>query len=233
MNSIIEARELTLKYLEPVLKKHGFTVKLSASKQARIERKSANGLDIIGFDMLNYNPSFRIMYALSKTNVRVNAILLRLQERVRLPLEVDKRTPFISFSYNTLHNPTRTVYLPSMVTEEEVQKCVAMMASFIEDPGMPLLARFDDLKEVDRIINGEDPWETDWLKPYPLGWTFYLSRLIISKLAGLGSYNRILSFVNDYYTSFFDDPENGKGAKARMAEIEQLDKMLKDEKSLA
>lgn len=233
MNSIIEARELTLKYLEPVLKRYGFTVKLSASKQAKISRKSANGMDKIGLDMLNYKPSFQIRYAFSKICVPINDVLLRLQEKVKLPIKVEKDDWFIFFSYNTLHNPTRTEYLPYMETEEEVQNCVAMMSSFIEDPAMPLLARFDDLAEVDRIINGSEPWETDWLKPYYLGSAFYLSRFIISKLAGQGSYDRLYSFVGDYYTSRFNDPQHGNNFKARMAEVEQLDKMLKNEKALA
>jgi hypothetical protein len=228
MKSIIEARELTLKYLEPTLKKHGFTIKLSASKQAKIERKTTNGTDILGFDILNYAPSFRIRYAFSKINTPINDILLRFQEKIKIPLQEDKRSWFIFFSYNTLHKPNDTAYLPFMETEEDVQKCVAMMNSFIEDPALPLLNRFDDLNEVDRIINGEVPWETDWLKPYMLGGNFYLKRLIISRLAGLGSYDRVFRFVSDYYTSHFDDPEYGINYKARMAEVGELDSMLKN-----
>jgi hypothetical protein len=230
MNRIVEARELTLKYLEPTLKKHGFTIKLNARKQAKIERKTANGTDIFAFDMLNYAPSFRIRYAFIKINVPINDILLRFQERTKLSLLVDKKTWFIFFSYNTLYKPNDTAYLPYMETEGEVKKCVAMMSSFIEDPGMPLLTRFDDLRELDRIVNGEEPWETDWLKRYVFGVAFNLKRLIISRLAGLGSYNRIFSFVSDYYTSRFNDPEYGNNFKARMAEVEQLDKMLKEVK---
>ena len=233
MNSIIEARELTLKYLEPVLKKHGFTVKLSATKQAKIKRKSVNGADILGLQMLNYKPAFQIMYGFNKISIPINEVLLRFQERVKLPIKVEKDDWFIFFSYNTLHKPTDTTYLPYMESEEEVKKCVAMMSSFIEDPAMPLLARFDDLGEVDRIINGAEPWETDWLKPYVLGSAFHLKRLIISKLAGQDSYDRTYSFVRDYYTSRFDDPQYGNNFKARMAEVEQLDKMLKDERALA
>ncbi|MDP4257758.1 MAG: hypothetical protein Q8937_05945 [Bacteroidota bacterium] len=81
---------------------------------------------------------------------------------------------------------------------------------------------------MDRIVNGDEPWETDWLKPYVLGVAFDPKRLIISKLAGLGSYERIYRFVGDYYASQFSHPEYGKNFKARMAEVEELDKMLKD-----
>jgi hypothetical protein len=232
MKSIIEARELTLKYLEPIVKKHGFTVKVNARKQARIERKVANGIDILGFDMLNYAPSFQILYAFSKINIPINDILLRFQEKVRIPLQEDKRSWFILFSYNTLHKPTETTYLPYMDTEEEVQKCVGMMSSFIEDPGLPLLSRFDDLREVDRIINDEEPWETDWHKPYVLGGNFHLKRLIIPRLAGLGNYDRVFSFVSDYYTSHFNDEQYGNNYKARMAEVVELDRLLKEVRPL-
>jgi len=232
MNSIIETRELTLKYLGPIVKKHGFNVKLSAGKQAKIERKTPGGTDILAFDMLNYNPSFRIRYAFCKINTHVNNILLNFQEKIRLPLQDDKRSWFIFFSYNTLHKPNETAYLPYMETEEDVQKCVSIMSSFIEDTGLPLLARFEDLREVDKIINGEERWDTDWLKPYVLGGNFYLKRFIISRLAGLGSYDRVLSFISDFYTSHFDDQQYGNNYKARMAEVKELDKMLKNIKPL-
>ena len=113
-------------------------VKLSASKQAKISRKSANRMDMMGLSMLNYKPSFQIRYAFSKISVPINDILLRFQERTKLQIKVEKDDWFVFFSYNTLHNPTRTEYLPYMETEEDVQKCVAMMTSFIEDPAMPL-----------------------------------------------------------------------------------------------
>ena len=233
MKRLIEARELTLKYLEPIVKKHGFNVKLSASKQARIERKTANGTDILAFDILNYAPSFRIGYAFCKINIHINNIMLSFLEKVKLPLQEDKRTWFIFFSYNTLYKPGETVYLPYMKTEEEVRECVAMMNTFIEDPGLPLLARFEDLREVDRIINGEEPWETDWRKPYVLGYgAFFLKRLIISKLAGLGSYDRIFRFVSDYYIAQFDDPEHGGNAKDRLADVNAMDIHLKNVKPL-
>jgi len=231
MNSIIEARELTLKYLEPTLHKHGFTVKLSASKQAKIERKTANGTDILGFEMLNYTPSFQIRYAFSKINTRINDILMGLQERIKLSLKEEKKSWFIFFSYNTLHKPTETSYLPYMETEAEVQKSVAMMSSFIEDTGVPLLVRFDDLREVDRIVNGEEPWETDWHKPYVLGGNFHLKRLIISKLAGQGNYDRMFSWVSDHYASKFNE-KYGDNYRVLMAEVEELDKMLKEVKTL-
>ena len=232
MKRLIEAREITLKYLVPIVKNHGFNVKLSASKQARIERKTANGTDTLAFDMLNYAPSFLIRYAFYKVNVHISDIMLNFQEKAKIPLQEDKSSWFIFFSYNTLYKPTHTSYLPYMKTEEEVRECVATMNAFIEDAGLPLLARFEDLREVDRIINGEEPWETDWHKPYVFGGNFYLKRLIISKLAGLGSYDRIFRFVSDYHIAQFDDPEYGDNFKARMVEVNEMDSHLKDVKPL-
>lgn len=232
MKSIIEARELTLKYLAPVVRQYGFNIKLSATQQAKIERKTVHGTDILAFEMLNYAPSFQIRYAFCKIDTRINNIMIDFQGKVRTPLLEDKRTWFIFFSWNTLNKPTETAYLPLMQTEEEVQKCVSLMHSFMEDAAMPLLSRFEDLREVDRVINGDQPWETDWHKPYVLGGNFYLKRLIISRLAGLGSYDRMYRFVGDYYTSQFDDPRHGVNAKARMLEVEQLHDLLRNVKPL-
>ncbi len=113
-----------------------------------------------------------------------------------------------------------------METEEDVQKCIAMMATFMEQTALPLLEKFNDLKEVDKIINGEEPWETDWHKPFVFGSNFHLKRLIISKLAGLGSYERTFNHVSQFYTSRFND-KYGSDYKIAMAEVEALDQMLK------
>lgn len=152
MNSIIEARELTAKYLRPVVSKHGFALKQSASKQIKIEKKTAQGMDIIAFDMLNYVPVFQIKFAFIKINNEVNNILLNLQSRMKLSLPVDKKTTLISFSYNTLNKPTESVYLPQMETEEDVRRVVAEMETYIDEVGIPLLKRFDDFTEIDRTI---------------------------------------------------------------------------------
>lgn len=226
MNSIIEARELTLKYLEPVVTKHGFTVKLSASKQLKIERKASKGMDLLAFDMLNYAPAFQIRYGFIKVNTTVNEILLKLQEKIKLSLPVDKKSTLVSFSYNTINNPTETSYLPMMETEEDVQQSVALLQSFLEEVGVPLLKRFDDLAEIDRVINGEQLWETDWLKPYVFGGNFTLKRLIVAKLAGLGSYDRVFAYVREWYTARFDD-KYAADYKAGLAEAEALDELLK------
>jgi hypothetical protein len=229
METIKEARELTNKYLEPIVQKHGFGLKVNAAKEAKIERKSPSGIDSLDMDMLNYTPSFRIRYAFSKVNNRVNSLLIDLQKRIALPLKEDKKSTFVFFSYNTLHNPTETTYLPFMETEAEVQACVDMMGSFIEETAIPLLARLDDLGEVDRIINGDEPWETDWHKPYVFGGNFHLKRLIVSRLGGRDSYDRVFEFVSSYLSAQFEG-QYGNNFKARMAEVEALHRMLEEMK---
>ncbi|HYH15446.1 MAG TPA: hypothetical protein VD794_09505 [Flavisolibacter sp.] len=231
MNNIKEARELTLNYLEPLVAKHGFSVKVSASKQVKIERKGASGTDILAFDLLDYKPVFQIRYAFQKINTPINDLLIRLQQRINLRVKEDKKSWFLFFSYNTLHKPTDTVYLPFMETEPDVQNCIIMMTSFIEETGIPLLVRFDDLREVDRIINGDDPWETDWHKPYVFGSNFHLKRLVIAKLAGLDNYEKTFELLSRFFTSRFND-KYGNDFKVAMAEVEELNNMLKEVKPL-
>jgi hypothetical protein len=192
MNSIIEARELTLKYLRPLLENHGYIFKVDKSKQAIVRQKCIDGLNTIGWDFLNYNPTFKIRYGVNKINHCVNNILKQLQELVTLQYKEDKNSRLLYLSYNTINNPENTTYLPDMVTEADVQHCVALMIDFLEGTAFPLLEKFDDLREIDKIINGEEPWVTDWHKPFTFVSNFRLKRLIIAKLAGNPNYENLV-----------------------------------------
>ncbi len=194
MKSIIEARMLTIKHLKPFLEKQGFNVKLNKGFEARIERKRENGLDTIGIGMLNYNPAFQIRYGFNKINYSNNEVLLKLQEVVKLDYIAEKKSRFLFFSYSTVNGLDEDQYLPYMESEADVEKCVGMMIDFMETTAFSLLDRFEDLKEVDKIVNGENPWETDWKMPYAFGGNFYEKRLILAKLTGNPYYESIVNF---------------------------------------
>ena len=231
MINLIQARELTIQYLEPFLKEHEYDIKTNKAKEAKIERKRKNGVDSIGLNLLNYNPSYQVRYGFNKVNSAINEIMLKLQEKVPIPVKEDKKSRFLFFSYNTLNDPKNTDYLPYMANEAEVQKCVNMMIEFMKETAFPLLDRFEDLREYDKIINGDEPWESDWLKPYPSGGNFHLKRLIISKLSGVSNYDKILDFIRTDFTSHFDGP-NADDYKSSLGHVEELNKVLQEVKPL-
>jgi len=204
---IISIRALTMKYLEPFLTQHGFVVKLNKSNEAQIRRQEKEGFDSIGIDMLNYDPSYRIRYGFNKVNSLVSSIMLNLQEKVKLNFKEEKNSRLLFFSYNTINDPENTSYLPMMESETDVQTCVRMMIAFMEETAFPLLQKFEDLGEIDKMINGEDPWETDWHRPITFVTNFYEKRLIIAKLAGNPNFDELVDF--NYKTLEKLSAENG------------------------
>ena len=82
-----------------------------------------------------------------------------------------------------------------------------MMTSFLVDTAFPIMDKFSDLREIDKVINGNDPWTTDWQMPYAFGGNFYEKRLIIAKLAGNPNFDDLVDF--NYRTLEKLSAENG------------------------
>jgi hypothetical protein len=191
---VTQIKELVYKYCQQPFTALGFEVKANKTFDLSIRKKRADGFDAVATGYNIYADIFLLAYGFNKINNKVNKIMLELQEKVKLDAKVDKQSRFLFFSYNTIHDPTTTSYLPQMKTEEDVKKCVGMMMEFVNSTAMPLLDRFEDLRELDAIVNGDQPWETDWQKPYMLGGNFYEKRLILAKLAGNPNFDKLVDF---------------------------------------
>jgi len=190
--NLLQARELTIKYLEPFLAKNNFSVKLNKSKQATIQRKRADGFDIMTTRLLDYNPAYRIEYGFRNINNTVNSIMLQLQSKVKLQYEYDDKSYFVYFAYHTINNISEVAYLPAMSSEPEVQECCNMIIDFMSKTALPLLDKLEDIREIDKIINGDEPWDDDWRKPFGIGNNFGYYRLIVAKLAGNPNFDELV-----------------------------------------
>jgi hypothetical protein len=227
-----EAKALMTKYLLPTIEKYGYKERKMKSSDFSFVKKRPMGEDEIIGGFMDYNPIQRIIYSFSKRQKPVIDVLLHLQDKgVNLSPPIGKPTGTIGFSYNTINNINSMVYLPDMRTENDVEQCVSKMTNFMEETAFPLLDKFEDIREIDRVLNGEEPWIFDWQKPYVLGGNFQLKRLIFAKLAGQGNYDRIFEFVRREFISHFDGPD-GEGYKMQMGQIEELNKLLVDVKPL-
>ena len=220
------------KYLLPAIERRGYAERKLKSSDFNFVKKTATGEDVIVGGFTDFNPRQKIIYSFMKRHKTILAILLQLQKNgAKLTPPIGKNTGTIGFSYCTIHDIRKDTELTTMQTEEEVKQRVGSMVSFMEETAFPLMDKFEDLREQDRIINGEDPWQMDGLKPYPLGGNFHLKRLIIARLAGLGSYERILDFVREDYTSRFNG-EYGHSFRVALDEVEELNRVLAGVKPL-
>jgi len=223
---------LMTKHLLPAIEKFGYAERKLRSSDFNFVKKTAMGEDLIVGGFTDYNPLQKIVYSFMKRQKAILDILLQLQKNcVMFTPEIGKNTATIGFSYPTIHGILKDSVMPNMQTEAEVQECVTSMIGFMKETAFPLLDKFEDLRELDRIINSEVPWTSDYPQPYRFGGSFHLKRLIIAKLAGLGTYDLILDFTRKDFTSQFDG-QYGQSFRKALVEVEALDKLLADVKPL-
>ena len=224
----VEAKQLMTKYLSEYLLSLNFVEKKISDSDFQYINKRKNGKWILNGGINNYNPSQGIIYNFSIINYDINSVLIKLNEKIEIKgSKISKETATIGFSYNTLFDNSNSVYLPFMETETDVKKCADMMVAFINEYALPIFAEFEDLAGVDKIVNGDKPWEDDWHKPYVFGGNFNFKRLIISNLFGNGNYDRIFHFVKEYLMSKFND-KYGEDFKVEYEQVLVLDSILKN-----
>ncbi|MBL7744128.1 MAG: hypothetical protein JNN00_11685 [Chitinophagaceae bacterium] len=192
-----DAKKLMMKYLLPQIEKIGYKER-GKGAEFEIVRKIASGEDIISGGFTDYNPIQKIIYGCNKRHEAIIAILKSLEEKgVILSPPISRHTITIGFRYETLNGLNFVGYLPEMETEVDVKKCVDKMLDFLHNIAFPLLDKFNDLREIDMLINGEQPWTTDYRMPYALGGNFYEKRLIIAKLSGNPNFQSLIDFCYD------------------------------------
>lgn len=190
-----EARALMMKHLLPKIEKYGYKEKKGGS-EFQIVRKVDSGEDIINGGFTDYNPEQQIIYNFYKKHKSILSVLKLLEgSGISLSPPISKHTGTIGFSYGQINNLDKIGYLPFMATEADVEKCVGIMVEFMETTAFPLLDKFEDLREIDKIINGEQPWETDWKEAYSFGTYFNFIRLIVAKLSGNVKYEYLVEFT--------------------------------------
>jgi hypothetical protein len=161
-----------------------------------IVRKRPYGEDSIGGGFTDFNPIQKIIYGAGKRDFRINNFLLQLQEKdILLSPPVKKNSLTLGISYERMNGLNYTGYLPEMKTEADVEKCVNLMLEFLEGTAFPLLDKFEDLRELDKMINGNAPWDTDIQKPYTFVGNFAEKRLIVAKLSGNPNFNVLVDFT--------------------------------------
>lgn len=187
-----EAKELTIKYIDSFFKEFDFKLIKTTNSDVVYERKKEGGFDGFVSGTLDYNPIQIIAYSVYKRINAVEEISAKLGEKIRLSPSINDETNTIAFGYETLNGINKQTTLPDMKTEEDLMSCVETIKTFMRETAIPLLDRFNDLREIDKEINGDEPWETDWKQKINLGGNFRYKRLIIAKLANSPNYDRLV-----------------------------------------
>ena len=185
-----EAKQYTLKYITDIFISNGFTEKKKSSSDIEFVRKTVYGEDGMYLHYKDYNPIQVIDYYFYKRITAVNKVIKVIGDSIKLNPPINRETHSLVFNYVTLKQMKNqggalvSTYLPQMQTEADVKVSVDMIIDFLEKDAIPLLDKFNDIREIDKVINGDDFWITDWQKPFNFGGNFYVKRLIVAKLAG-------------------------------------------------
>jgi hypothetical protein len=109
------------------------------------------------------------------------------------------------------HNLKDNIYSP-----ESAKDVCERIIKRSEEVIFPLLSRFEDLREIDKVINNlDDFWDWDVGKPFRLGGNFNSKRMIIAKLSGNPRYEEV---VEKYFNEL-----DKKRAKENMPPFDRND----------
>ena len=182
-----EAKDYTRKYIDGFMISNGFKEKKSAGTDLVYRRKVDDSFDGLGIGSVDYNPIQILRYSIYKRIDSVENIMTDIGNALgdRESFPDIKGLYTMASGYENIHKIKTGTYLPQMQTEADVKLSVDMIIDFLTKDGLPLLDKLNDIREIDKVINGDDFWITDWQMPFNLGGgNFYAKRLIIAKLAG-------------------------------------------------
>ena len=185
----VEAKNFARKYLGEHFTKNGFLEKKRSDGTLEYKRENSSGYDGFAIGTKHYNPKQYYAYSLYKRIDEVEAITKVINESMVMNPPINKDTVSLAFSYVSLkqhrvNGSYNDTYLPAMQTEEEAKVACARITEFLEEDAFPLLDRFNDLREIDKVINGDDFWFDDWQKEFNLGGNFREKQFIIAKQIG-------------------------------------------------
>lgn len=192
-----ETKKILFNQLKPFFVNNGY--RLVKSKFSGFIKELDNGIDWVYFDSYDFNPCQKIHYSIMKRIDEVDEIWQEVDKKYfnveRLNIEFSY---CLKFSYEMINNLNHTGYLPEINHEEDVETNVNIIIEFMNSTAFSLLKRFDDIREIDKEINGDIFWETDWRKPYQIG-SFAFHRLIIAYLSGNKNFEKLYDYHNGLF----------------------------------
>jgi len=205
-----ETESHIVKHIDHFMVENGFKHKKSEKTQIEYYRKfDKNNFERFSLSTLNYYDEHKLRFGFGKRLNVVEELVSKVNEHVPLKNpSLSKDDTTFGFGYNSYNKINKDGCFEYMRTEEDVIKNVKLIIDFSEKEAFPFLEKLGDLREVDRLINGEEEnwWETDWKKPFHLGY-FYLRRMIIAKLSGRNDFDNLVDKV--YRTIENESAKNG------------------------
>jgi hypothetical protein len=184
-----EAKELIIKNATPYFETKGWQLKKVSRNEACFFKKEKEYSDSIGISTTDYNPEQLIGFGMGKRIEIVENIMNEINKRIPFsnpPYPKDEKTLNIIDKKDSLKREDKSY----CTTENDIIYNLNKIFNYLDNYALPQLEKFNDIREIDRLINGEGNnfWEDDWQKPFNFAGRFYLRRLVIAKLSGRSDY---------------------------------------------
>lgn len=198
------AIKLTNEMLKPYFEANGFQFKKGKWNCFYNEFEGGYMKFRVAFD--DYNPMQRPDFLMSITHRDLEEIYEKFiihESEFNEKKCISKYPEIVESSVTSLRMimTTEINSAPPVVIEENIPKTVNFIISHIETTGDLIFNKFQDLHEIDKVINGENFWETDYQKLFNLGGGFALKRVIIAHLCSNPLKEEIIKYHMNFWQS--------------------------------
>jgi hypothetical protein len=180
------------KYLNPFMGKNGFKLKKSRNPDLNYLKLTDSGYQELNVGFINSWPGTQISYGFYIRFNQIEEICQNILAQINPEYKMNKLSHSIATSQGSIDNIHSNSFMPEMINEEDVKKSCDLVIAFLQNIGFQLAKRFSDVKELDKEINGENFWESDWQMPFTMGNDFPQKRMVIARMANQGNFDKVM-----------------------------------------
>jgi hypothetical protein len=182
-------------FLDNFFNPKGYKYKRTTYTGLKYEKKEEYGLTGINISILNYSVIKRLNFTVYREFDYLEELTKQIYEKLNPGKEYIK-VHSLGISYHPNGDMSRTWQSNQIIVDRHIVPALTEIIEYMEREGFPLLSRFEDLREIDKVINNlDDLWDWDVGKPFSLGGNFDVKRVIIAKLSGNPRYEEVVDMA--------------------------------------
>lgn len=193
-------KELILPLILPYFEKIGFVYKKTRNKDINLHRKTKSGKDLVYISSHNYSPGIYFYISFQKSIDQIEDISDVFKDSMGIEKLHRYTISMIAWSPDRLGH----MIMPYCTNERLVKETADIILDRCERIYLPILDKYDDIFELDNLLNGENMWwddvGLDRSKIFDMQ-GFYYKRFIVARLAG----RKNIQEVFDYSKATFED----------------------------
>lgn len=196
-----EAKNIFIELTNERLETLGFKLKKTRTSEAIYIRNKENGFERMGISTTNYYPEVVFGMGTSKRINLIEDIFYEINRQYNLELDLNEDSRTLTYKGNINERQLKLLRVEHKDDELGVIESTKILMHFIENDLLPTYDLFDDIREIDKRINGdgENYWEDDFsrLKPFSL-FHFHEKRLIIARLCNNPNFETLVEKFCNY-----------------------------------